>query len=215
MGKGIGPEVTRGLAELVTKGETDDDGTWFKLRNLLRVLGKIQYIEALPYFDILAGWNQGRLKHEIISAYESIKSSSTGAILSKLALDSDREVSKSAVIAMGSSGHPDMIKILRVLFDNEEIDRELVISSLGRIGGLQARNMLIDLYENENLYNDLKVGKKEKQKIQIAILKALSKIGDDVSKSKIELYVAKHKSTFFKKDAIAETAAVLLDKIKK
>ena len=104
---------------------------------------------------------------------------------------------------------------IKEYFDNEEIDRDLIVSSLGRIGGLQARNMLIDLYENENLYDDLKISKKEKQKIQVAILKALSKIGDDVSKSKIELYVAKHKSTFFKKDAIAETAAILLDKIKK
>ena len=215
MGKGIGPEVTRGLAEIVSRGETDDDGTWFKLRNLLRVLGQIQYVEALPYFDILAGWKQGRLKHEIISACESLKSSSTGAILSKLALDSDQEVSKSAIIAMGSSGHPDMVKFLRVLFDNGQVDRELIISSLGRLGGLVARNILIDLYENENLYEELKIGKKEKQKIQIAILKALAKIGDDVSRSKIELYVAKHKSSFFKKDAIAETAAILLDKTKK
>lgn len=213
MGKVIGPEITRILASIVGDGEKTDDETWYRMRNIMRVIGHIKYIEALPYFEVLTGWRQKRIKLEAVSACEAMESPATGAILSKLALDSDNEVRKAAVVAMGMSGHPDMVKYLRMLFDDERSARVLLIAALGRIGGSHVRDILIDLYENENIFKDLGISKKEEEDIKVAILKSLSKIGDDVSKSRIELYSKKQsgKSGLFKRDVLSQTAKILLD----
>ncbi len=213
MGKSIGPEVTRILANIIGEGEKTDDETWYRMRNIMRVIGHIKYIEALPYFEVISGWRQKRIKLEVISACEAMESPATGAILSRLAVDSDDEVRKAAVVAMGMSGHPDMVKYLRILFDDERSARVLLIVALGRIGGSYARDILIDLYENENIFKDLNISKKEEEDIKVAILKSLSKIGDDVSKSRIELYSKKQsdKSGLFKKDVLSQTAKILLN----
>jgi len=211
MGKESGPEVIKKLAEIVSAGESYDDNSWYKLRNILRVTGKIKYLEALPYFDVLTRWKQTRIKLELISACESMESSATGVLLSKLATDEDREVRKAAIIALGMSGHPDMLKYLRSLLNTLTSERELVVVAIGRIGGINARDILIELYENPNIYKNLDISKKEEQKIKVAILKSLSVIGDDVSKSKIELYSKKGKNKFFKKDVLSETALFLIN----
>lgn len=215
MGKAAGADVTTRLAELVGAGDTKDDGTWYKLRNLMRVLGQIQYIEALPYFEVMAGWSQKRLKHEIITACEDMKSSATGVVLSKLAVDQSEEIRRAAVVALGMSGNPDMIKFIRNLLYDPRSEKVTLIESLGRIGGIQARNILIDLYEDEQYYDNLDITKKEQEQIKLAILKALSKIGDDVSTSKIQLYGSKNRGGFFKKDVLSQTATILLDELKK
>jgi len=215
MGKESGPEVIKKLAEIVSAGESYDDNSWYKLRNILRVTGKIKYLEALPYFDVLTRWKQTRIKLELISACESMESSATGVLLSKLATDEDREVRKAAIIALGMSGHPDMLKYLRSLLNTLTSERELVVVAIGRIGGINARDILIELYENPNIYKNLDISKKEEQKIKVAILKSLSVIGDDVSKSKIELYSKKGKNKLFKKDVLSETALFLINGHKK
>jgi len=113
------------------------------------------------------------------------------------------------------SGHPDMLKYLRSLLNTLTSERELVVVAIGRIGGINARDILIELYENPNIYKNLDISKKEEQKIKVAILKSLSVIGDDVSKSKIELYSKKGKNKLFKKDVLSETALFLINGHKK
>jgi hypothetical protein len=210
MGRAVGPDVTAHLAVLVGAGETDDDMVWYKLRNLLRVIGLIGYIEALPYLDVMVGWNQKRLKFEIIAACEAMRSASAGVVLSKLAVDHDREIRRSAIVAMGMTEHPDMVKFLREIFNDPRSEKALIAESLGRIKGPQARDLLIDLYENEDIYTVLGISKKDEEQIKLAILKALSKIGDDISKSKMKLYGSKDKSGLFKKDILSQAAKALL-----
>jgi hypothetical protein len=104
---------------------------------------------------------------------------------------------------------------LRRLFDDARSDKVLLIAAIGRIDGSQARDILIDLYEDENIYTGLGISKKDEQNIKVAILKALSKIGDDVSRSKMALYSSSGKSKLFKKDILSQTAAILLGGNKK
>lgn len=215
MGKQIGPEVIKKFAELVSAGESNDVDVWHKIRNLLRVLSEMKYYEAIPYFEILAGWKQKRIKLDLVSACEVIESPAVSGVLLKLAIDADKEVRKNAIITMGMSGHPEMINQLRNLFSIALSDQELIIAAMGRIGGTSARDILIELYENPDVFKELKASKKEEQNIKVALLKALSVIGDDVSKSKIELYSKSGKSTLFKKDVLSETALILLSNHKK
>ena len=215
MGRTIGPEITRALAKVVSDGEVNEDINWYKARNILRVIGQVKCAEALPYYEIIAGWKQPRIKLEIIRSCEIMAIPAVGSILSKLAIDDDPEIRKAAVVALGLSGNPDMLKYLRRLFDDARSDKVLLVAAIGRIDGSQARDILIDLYEDENIYTGLGISKKEEQNIKVAILKALSKIGDDVSRSKMALYSASGKNKLFKKDVLSQTAAILLGGNKK
>jgi len=215
MGEQIGPEVIKKFAELVSAGETNDVNAWYKIRNMLRVLSEIKYFEAIPYFEVLAGWKQKRIKLDLISACEVMKSPTVSGVLSKLAVDIDRDVRKNAIIALGMSGYPDMVKQLRNLFTKTISDHELIIVAIGRIGGAFARDTLIELYENPDVFENLEISKKDEQNIKVALLKALSVIDDDVSRSKIELYSKSGKHKLFKKDVLSETALILLSNNKK
>jgi hypothetical protein len=215
MGKDVGPPATEVLAALIGPGETEDNSSWYRIRNLLRVIGLVKYIEALPYFEILAGWHQKRIKLELISALESMQSAATGSILSKLAVDTDPEVRKMAVIGMGMSGHPDMMMYIKNLFGNPQVDQVLLVAAIGRLGGPRARDMLIDLFENERYFQPDMTNRKDEEAIRLAIIKALSKIGDEIAKSKVDLYSrrwpAKDKTAI--KDVLSNTAKVLLGDI--
>jgi hypothetical protein len=110
------------------------------------------------------------------------------------------------------SGHPDMITYIKHLFGHVQVDKVLLVAALGRIGGPKARDILIDLYENDRFFEANKISRKDEESIKMAIIRAMAHIGDDVSKSKVDLYsrqwLTKDKST--KTDFLSNTARILL-----
>jgi HEAT repeat protein len=212
MGKEAGQPVTEAIAAIVTKGESEDDNTWYRLRNLMRVAGMIRYIESLLYFEMLGNWKQKRIKLEVIAALESMRSPATGTILSKLAVDSDPDIRKAAIVAMGMTGHPDMVFYIKNLIGHPQVDLILVAAALGRIGGQKSRDVLIDLYENDRFFVVNKFSAKDEESIKMAIIRAMANIGDDVAKSKVELYSRQwlSKGKPFKSDFLSNTARILL-----
>lgn len=202
------------LGEWVGKydGEAIDDQDWYFLRNILRILRGVQAEEALPYLEIMTGWPEFRLKLEIIKTLEGLPAEDAGKLLEKLSGDKDPEIKKAAVIAMGLTGHPDMVPRLLAVFEREPDCRIKSIASIGRIGGPQARDRLIEMFEDEEFFNDFKLPKREIEQIRIAILNALSRIGDATAITKLEEYSQKSFSkSLFKKDLLSNTAKLILD----
>jgi HEAT repeat protein len=112
---------------------------------------------------------------------------------------------------MGLSGHPDMIPKLESIIERSPDCRVLAIASLGRIGGPRARDILIELFENEGFYKIQTLSKKETEEIRIAIIKTLSRIGDQISIRKLEEYSQKNfDKSLFKKDLLSNTAKIVL-----
>lgn len=212
MGKESGQPVTEAIAAIVTKGESEDESAWYRLRNLMRVAGMVKYIESLPYFEIMSNWKQKRIKLEVIAAIESMHSASTGPILSKLAVDSDPDIRKAAIVAIGMTGHPDMVSYIKNLIGHPQVDLILIVAALGRIGGQKSRDVLIDLYENDRFFVVNKFNAKDEESAKMAIIRAMANIGDDVAKSKVELYsrqwLSKGKPS--KSDFLSNTAKILL-----
>lgn len=212
MGKEAGQPVTEALAAIVTKGESEDDSIWHRLRNLMRVAGMVKYIESLPYFEIMSNWKQKRIKLEVVAAIESMHSALTGAILSKLAVDPDSDIRKAAIVAMGMTGHPDMVSYIKNLIGHPQVDLILIVAALGRIGGQKSRDVLIDLYENDRFFVVNKFSSKDEESAKMAIIRAMANIGDDVAKSKVELYSRQwlSKGKPAKSDFLSNTARILL-----
>jgi len=216
MGKEAGPLAAESLSTLVGAGEKSDDQTWWRLRNLLRILGIIRYQEAIPYFEIVAGWKQKRIKLELIKTLEAMQSPIAGPLLSRLAGDKDIEIRRAAITAMGNSGHPDMAGYLKTLLLLEKNDHLPIIAALGRLGGAKARDILIDFYENDDHLISLELGKKEEDNLRMAIIKSLSKIGDEISTSKVDQYSKQWLNKSSRKgDFLSNTARMLLGELAK
>jgi len=215
MGKEIGPQIADEISKLIGNGEKEDDASWHRLRNLLRVVGHIKYVEALSYFEIIAGWSQKRVKLELISALEAMQAAAVGPLFSRLATDFDQEVRRAAVVGMGMTGHPDMISYLKNLLGHPQVDQVLLVAALGRLGGPKARDALIDIYENDRYFIKSGLNKKDEEAIRVAIIRALAKIGDAVSKSKVDHYSQQWsaKDKVSKADILSHTARVLLGDI--
>ncbi len=216
MGKEAGPQATESLSTVIGAGEKNDDRTWWRIRNLLRILGTIKYQEAIPYFEIVAGWKQKRIKLELIGTLEALQSPIAGPLLSRLAEEKDVEIRRAAIAAMGNSGHPDMAGYLKNLLLMEKTDHLPIIASLGRLGGAKARDILIDFYENDDHIQSLELGKKEEDNLRMAIIKSLSKIGDEISTSKVDQFSKQWLSKSSRKgDLLTSTAKLLLGEIAK
>jgi hypothetical protein len=187
-----------------------NDENWFYLRNILRVLKEVNAEEALPSLEIMTAWPDKRLKLEIIKTLEGMPAEGSAKLLERLSLDDDYEIRKAAVVAMGLSEHPDMVVKLETIFKSSSDCRTLAIASLGRIGGTGARDLLIQLFEDQEFF-DSGLSKKEIEEIRIAIIKALSRIRDQKSLQKLEEYSKRNFSkSLFKKDILSNTAKIEL-----
>ena len=202
------------LAEEVEKydGRKLDEEKWYLLRNILRVLKEVNAEEALPSLEIMSGWKDNRIKLEIIKTLEGMSLAGSAKLLQKFSDDEDFEIRKTAITAMGLTGHPDMIPKLNAIIHNLPECRVMAVAALGRIGGTKARDLLIELFENEELQGTLSLSGKEVEEVRVAILKALSRIGDNKSLDKLEEYSQKKFSkSLFKKDLLSNTAKIILD----
>ncbi|UCC80490.1 MAG: HEAT repeat domain-containing protein [Candidatus Zixiibacteriota bacterium] len=192
-------------------GDKIEEEKWYYLRNILRVLREVSAEEALPSLEIMSAWPDNRLKLEIVKTLEGMPVEGSAKLLEKLSFDEDYEVRKGAVIAMGLSGHPDMIPKLEAIIGRSSDCQILAIASLGRIGGPKARNILIDLFENDEFYQIQGLSKKDIEEIRVAIIKALSRIGDQISLRKLEEFSKKNfDKSLFKKDMLSNTAKIVL-----
>lgn len=205
--------ISQLLSEEVERyqGDKISEEKWYYLRNILRVLKEVDAEEALPSLEIMSIWPDKRLKLEIIKTLEGMPAEGSAKLLERLSFDNNYEIRKGAVVAMGLSGHPDMIPKLEAIIERLSDCRILAIASLGRIGGPKARNLLIDLFENEGFYEVKGLSKREIEEIRVAIIKALSRIGDQISLRKLEEFSNKSfDKSLFKKDMLSNTAKIVL-----
>jgi HEAT repeat protein len=189
-----------------------DEEQWYFFRNILRVIKEVKAGEAMPFLEIMSGWNDPRLRLELIKTLEDMPVGGSGKLLEKLSSDDNREIRKAAVVAMGLTGHPDMIPRLFNIFMREPECRVNAIAAMGRIGGPQARDRLIDIFEDDSYFVEFDIPKKDTEQIKVAILKALSRIGDETSLKKLDEYSRKKfDKSLFKKDLLSNTAKVILN----
>ncbi len=201
------------LGEQVEKydGKQLEDEQWYFFRNILRVIKEIKAEESFPYIEIMTNWSDSRLKIEIVKTLEDMPVENSGKLLEKLASDDNAEIRKAAVIAMGLTGHPDMIPRLMNIFLTQSDCRINAIAAIGRIGGTQARDRLIDIFEDDSYFSEYDISKKDSEQIRIAIIKALTRIGDSISKEKLDEYSRQDTDKqLFNKELNSNTAKIIL-----
>ncbi len=208
-----GEVMAEKLGEMIGRvdGGSISDEEWYYFRNALRVIRDVRATQAIPYLEIMTNWQSSRIKLEVIKTLETMPAENAIKLLDKLSNDDDIEVKKAAVTAMGLSEDKCMIPYLRDIFMNKPECRQIALASLGRIGDAPARDTLIEIFEDQHLFKDLGISKKEVEEIRATIIKALSAIGDEISHQKIAQYSKNpQEKRSFSKNILSNTAKIIL-----
>jgi HEAT repeat protein len=205
--------LTEKLAEIVKRekdGEISEEN-WYFVRNILRILKDARAEEALPQLEIMISWPVTRIKLEVIKTLEGMPAEGAVKLIARLFRDDNLDVRKAAVVAAGLMGENSLVPPLKELFMTDPSCRQAVVATLGRLGNSEARDLLIELFENPELYKKLNIAKKDSDIIRATILKALSLIGDSTAMKKLAEYSnTSFDKSLFKKDLLSNTAKLIL-----
>jgi len=208
-----GAVLTDILAQMISgvNGGVITEEEWYYFRNVLRILKEVRAEEALPQLEIMIGWPIPRIKLEVIKTLEGMPVEGASKLLQKLCLDENIDVRKAAIIAFGLTNDASVIPFMRDIFIRDSACRHVVVATLGRVGTSEARNLLIYLFEDSELYKSLDISKKDSDEIRATILKALSLIGDPTAMKKLAEYSnMSFDKSLFKRDLLSNTAKLIL-----
>lgn len=207
---GVLIEMLKGLISR-SDGASISDEEWYFYRNVFRVLRETQAVEAIPYLETLSSWPLPRLKLEIIKTLEGMPAEKALPLLDKFSHEDEPDIRKAAVVTMGFIGDPIMISALYDAFKRDPGCRIAAVASFGRIGDSRSRDKLIEILDDNSLFKELNISRREAEEIRAVILKSLSIIGDEIAMAKVAEYASKSPDkSIFGIDLLSSTAKIIL-----
>jgi len=189
------------------------DDKWYIVRNAIFVLGSLEDPEGCHALRKRISVDDIRVKLAIVAALEKIKDESAADLLIVLADDNDREVREAAIIAVGLNAQADIVPELINLAEKRNTEIISIISTLGKLGGVKAREFLSMLLVDNNLLSKYTSNRSSRDDIKLAIIKALGRIGDSESMETVKNFSSSLSSTqkiFFGGSKISRIAEDIL-----
>jgi HEAT repeat protein len=146
------PEIGPAAAPAVI-GMINQDSSWYYLRNLVRLLGKIGSEEHTKFLAQLLTYDDYRVQREALKSISNIGGSHRGEILLDALTKCDDRIKANIVTILGSLKYRDAVKPLTVLFKSKlmvsgevKVDlQEKICLALGHIGDREALPFLVDI----------------------------------------------------------------------
>jgi hypothetical protein len=177
------------------RSKTLPDESWYTVRNALDILGRLREPDALVVLRKHISDPDPRVRFEIVRALERIGGADALRFLVGLAEDSDRDVRLAAIVALGAAGGEHEVFVLRELFGADRDSAEKIIYAVGHIGGLQAKEFLFALLENDEGFKSAGLGEHTAE-LREVVLKTLAQNPDAEIVERIEQYCREHNRTF-------------------
>ncbi len=169
------------------KRELPDD-KWFIVRNAIFVLGSLGDSEGCLSLRLRIAEDDTRVRLSIISALEKIADESAADLLMIMSDDTDCEIREAAIIALGLTKQTDITPELINLANKRNTEILVIISALGKLGGVETKKFLTALLEDNDLLSQYTSNKSSRDDIKVAIIKALGRIGDSESIKTVKEY---------------------------
>jgi HEAT repeat protein len=193
------------------------DEKWYIARNSIFVLGSLKDPEACRALRIRITDSDIRVRNEIVQALEKIRGEMAADLLLLLADDPDYKIRESAIITLGIMGSEDMCPELINLIEKYPTNSIDVINSLGKLGGFESRDFLLNLLSDSQNLSKYTSSRVSKENLKLAVLKALGRIGDSESLEKIQEFsdsLSKSSKIFFGGSKLNKAANKILKKNK-
>jgi len=154
------------------------DDKWYRVRNAIFILGTLRDPAACRSLRLHIGDSDVRVRREIVSALEKIGGEEAADLLLLMANDPDSEIRESAIISIGLIGNeqivPELIDLAKKI--NSEVTH--ILTSIGKLGGPDAKKFLSELLISPSLLSSLTSGKASKDELKLIAIKALGRMGD-------------------------------------
>ncbi len=183
------------------------DEQWYKVRNIIYVLGNISGEESIRILSQLGRDPDVKVRLEIINALEKIGGAESMKTLLDLLQDENEEVRKRAIIAITTLNDKSCLEPLMEHFRHSQQDKKMTLSAIAKIGTEQSTTFLLKVLEDEEGIGRL--APKQKDEIKVAVLNIIGKIGSPELAGEIEKFVkqrGKGLKTLLVKDKVLESA---------
>jgi HEAT repeat protein len=161
------------------------DGKWYIVRNSIFVLGSLKDPEACPALGVRVTDEDIRVRRAIVEALEKIGGQEAADLLMVMADDPESEIREAAIIALGFVGKADNVPELLDLAYRHPENILRVISTLGRLGGQETKDFLSGILAERQKQSGF-TSHCSRDALRLAVIKALGRIGDKDSLSKIQ-----------------------------
>lgn len=191
------------------------DHKWYVVRNSIFVLGSLRDQEGLVPLRLRIADNDVRVRREIVTAFEKIGGEEAIDLLILMAEDPVREIRISAINAIGLIGNSETVPLLIDVAGRNPMDTPRIVTVLGKLGGSDARSYLSRLLTDPEMISNLAGGQISKDELRLAIIRALGKLGDDVSLNTLKTYQDSMTTTqkiFFKNSPVQKAISEILSK---
>lgn len=190
------------------KGDLLADELWYKVRNVIYVLGNIPDTESIKLLEKLSRDPDVRVRLEVSKALEKLAKPESLQVLLTLLNDQDDEVRTRVIASLATLGDSKSLEPLKEHLRQTEKDILPTIAAMARVGKEKSESCLLDLLWDRDCaasHQALKTNDETK----IAVLNALGKIGSSQLTDEIEKFV-KHRGrglrSLLVKDKVTEAA---------
>jgi hypothetical protein len=180
------------------------DEKWYVVRNSIFVIGALRDPEGCRSLRLRIGDQDTRVRRAIIEALEKIAGDEAADLLLILADDADREIREAAIITISLVGTRDNVRELIELAHKHPSESKPIVIAMGKLGGNEAKEFLSRLLADHHFQSQFTSGRSSRDELKLATIKALGRIGDDVSIEKIKEF----------KNSLSKTQKMLLGGLK-
>ncbi len=191
------------------------DEKWYQVRNAIFVLGALMDSEGCLALRLRINDTDVRVRRAIVSALEKIKGERAADSLMVMSDDPDGEIREAAIIALGLVGTTDNIPELIDLAYRHRSEIIRIISTMGKLGGEDARKFLSVLLNDPHEQSEFTSGRSSREELKLATIKALGRIGDKTSLETIKEFgnsISKSRKLFFGESKLSKIAGDILNR---
>jgi HEAT repeat protein len=190
------------------------DQQWYRVRNIIYVLGNIPDQESVTALSKLGGDPDVRVRLEVVKALEKIGSGKSANALLGLLKDEDHEVRRKVIASLTTMREKSSLTPLTDHFRGNQQDRRITLTAIAKIGGEESTPFLLSVLQKDEGIRDL--AHRQKDEIKIEVLDILGKMGSSELAGEIEKFVkqrGKGLMNLLVKDRVTESANRALEMI--
>jgi HEAT repeat protein len=188
------------------KGTLLEDEQWYKIRNIIYVLGNIPDEESVRILSELSRDQDPRVKLETIKALEKIGNEKAVTVLLNLLEDEDDQVRRRILSSLSTIGDRRCLAPLMKHLQHKQQDMKITLAAIVKIGGEESTDPLLKILREEGIKH---LPRRQKDEIKIAVFNLLGEIGSPDLANEIENFVkqrGKGFKTLLVKDKVLESA---------
>jgi HEAT repeat protein len=162
------------------------DEQWYKVRNVIYVLGNIPGEQAIKVLSKLSQDPDVRVRLEVVKALEKIGGSKAGEQLLGSLKDEDDEVRRRVISSLSALGDKSCLQPLNKHLQRNLRDIRVVVAAIARIGGAESAAFLLKLLREEGIKH---LAPRQKDEIKIAVFDTAREINSPDLADEIEKFV--------------------------